>query len=65
MKALVGCQKDYTVNPKYGKKKKIKGGIPSIILCNEDEDYLKHMNEATKEWFEANCTIVFLYEKLY
>ncbi|KAF5206242.1 Replication-associated protein [Thalictrum thalictroides] len=38
-KEILGCQKDFTVNEKYRKKCRIKGGIPSIILCNPDQSY--------------------------
>nr|AFD63082.1 replication associated protein [Tobacco yellow dwarf virus-A] len=60
-KQLIGCQSDFTVNPKYGKKKKIKGGVPCIILCNDDEDWLKNMSPAQIEYFEANCITHFMY----
>nr|pir C2 protein - Panicum streak virus [Panicum streak virus] len=54
-KRLVGCQKDYIVNPKYGKRRKVASkSIPTIILANEDEDWLKDMTPAHVEYFEAN-----------
>nr|QAX33511.1 replication-associated protein [Sugarcane striate virus] len=56
-KQLVGCQIDYTVNPKYCRKRRIKGGIPSIILCNYDEDWLQKMTEEQKDYFNANCVV--------
>nr|WKU84254.1 replication-associated protein [Eleusine indica associated virus] len=56
-KQLVGGQRDFTVNPKYGKKKRIPGGIPSIILVNNDEDWMKCMTPAQLEYFECNCDI--------
>lgn len=56
-KQLVGGQRDFTVNPKYGKKKRIPGGIPSIILVNNDEDWMKCMTPAQLEYFECNCEI--------
>nr|WNA16299.1 replication-associated protein [Wheat dwarf India virus] len=56
-KQLVAAQRDFTVNPKYGKKKLIKGGIPSIILVNSDEDWLKTMTPEQQEYFEANSII--------
>ncbi|CBX20815.1 replication initiator protein, partial [Chickpea chlorotic dwarf virus] len=60
-KQLIGCQSDFTVNPKYGKKKKIKGGIPSIILCNPDEDWVPSMSSQQKEYFEDNCITHYMY----
>ncbi|ANO40459.1 replication associated protein [Sugarcane striate virus] len=56
-KQLVGCQIDFTVNPKYCRKRRIKGGIPSIILCNYDEDWLQKMTEDQKDYFNANCVV--------
>nr|AST11806.1 replication-associated protein [Maize striate mosaic virus] len=56
-KAIVGSQHDYTVNPKYGKKRKIKGGIPAIILVNEDEDWLMSMTTSQIDWFLENCVV--------
>nr|AFD63058.1 replication associated protein [Chickpea chlorosis virus-E] len=59
-KQLVGSQKDFTVNPKYGKKKRIKGGIPCIILVNNDDDWLSDMSSSQKEYFESNCKIHYM-----
>nr|WKU84403.1 replication-associated protein [Panicum streak virus] len=57
-KQLVGCQTDYIVNPKYGKRRKVaKKSIPTIILANEDEDWLKEMTPAQYDYFYANCQI--------
>nr|AHM88386.1 replication associated protein [Urochloa streak virus] len=57
-KQLIGCQKEYIVNPKYGKRKKVASrSIPTIVLANEDEDWLKDMTPAQREYFEANCVI--------
>ena len=44
LKALVGSQRDLTVNVKYGKDKYVKGGIPTIILVNDDMDGLYPFN---------------------
>ncbi|QBO56213.1 replication-associated protein [Maize streak dwarfing virus] len=66
-KQLVGGQKDYTVNPKYARKTQIKGGIPSIILVNYDEDWLKVMTPAQLDYFYDNCVVyqMELHEKFY
>ncbi|ACY08853.1 RepA [Saccharum streak virus] len=57
-KQLVGCQKNYVVNPKYGKKKKVaKRSIPAVILANEDEDWLRDMTPAQRDYMEANCEV--------
>ncbi|ADN93260.1 replication associated protein [Digitaria didactyla striate mosaic virus] len=59
-KGLVGSQFDITVNPKYGKKKTIPNGIPSIILANEDEDWLQTMSPQQADWFHGNCVVYYL-----
>nr|APD29091.1 Rep-associated protein [Sugarcane chlorotic streak virus]APD29096.1 Rep-associated protein [Sugarcane chlorotic streak virus] len=57
-KQLIGCQKDYIVNPKYGKRKKVASrSISTIVLANEDEDWLKDMTPAQQDYFYANCTV--------
>ena len=60
-KAQVGCQFDFTVNPKYGKKTLIKGGIPCIILCNEDEDWMAAMSPSQRTYFERNVVIHYMH----
>ncbi|ARR74889.1 replication-associated protein [Sweet potato symptomless virus 1] len=59
-KQLIGGQKDFTVNPKYGKKMVIPGGIPCIILVNQDEDWLRDMSPDQKSYFLANCTVHYM-----
>nr|AIY33586.1 replication-associated protein [Maize streak virus] len=57
-KQLVGCQKEFVVNPKYGKKKKVQmKSKPTIILANSDEDWMNEMTPGQLEYFEANCMI--------
>nr|AIY33294.1 replication-associated protein [Sugarcane streak virus] len=55
-KQLIGCQKDYIVNPKYGKRKRVATkSIPTMVLANEDEDWMKDMTPSQQEYFNANC----------
>nr|AHM88378.1 replication associated protein [Sugarcane streak Reunion virus] len=62
-KQLIGCQKDYVVNPKYGKKRRVaKTSIPSIILANEDEDWLKVMSPGQLDYFHQNCVVYIMEE---
>lgn len=60
-KQLIGCHSDYTVNPKYGRKKVIKGGIPCIVLCNEDEDWFSVMTPSQKDYLESNCVVFIMF----
>nr|AMD16528.1 replication-associated protein [Beet curly top virus] len=59
-KHLIGAQREWQTNLKYGKPRVIKGGIPSIILCNPGEgssyqDFLnKSENEALRSWTLQN-----------
>nr|ALB26140.1 replication associated protein [Okra enation leaf curl virus] len=70
-KEFMGAQRDWQSNTKYGKPVQIKGGIPTIFLCNPgpnasykeflDED----KNSALKSWALKNAAFVFLTQPLY
>ncbi|QFR15872.1 replication-associated protein [Tomato associated geminivirus 2] len=65
-KEILGAQKDFTVNEKYKKKCRIKGGIPSIVLCNSDQSYEKAIaNSDINEWSQPNVEYFFINENLY
>nr|UMP08212.1 replication associated protein [Bean golden yellow mosaic virus] len=70
-KELIGAQKDWQSNCKYGKPVQIKGGIPSIVLCNPGEgssykDFLdKEENRALHNWTIHNAIFVTLTAPLY
>nr|WKW35496.1 replication-associated protein [Sida mosaic Bolivia virus 2] len=70
-KELIGAQKDWQSNCKYGKPVQIKGGIPSIVLCNPGEgasykDFLdKQENASLRNWTLHNAKFVFLNSPLY
>nr|UZC49254.1 C1:C2 [Paper mulberry leaf curling associated virus 2] len=60
MKSLVGCQQNVTVNIKYKPDRTIKGGIPTIILCNPDMDWLSTMSEHVKTWWDKNVITFYM-----
>ncbi|QOI11360.1 replication-associated protein [Cnidoscolus blistering yellow mosaic virus] len=72
-KELIGAraQRDWQSNCKYGKPVQIKGGVPSIVLCNPGEgssykDFLeKEENASLKSWTLHNAQFVFLNSPLY
>uniref|UniRef100_J7HBF6 Replication-associated protein n=1 Tax=Sida golden mosaic Buckup virus-[Jamaica:St. Elizabeth:2004] TaxID=929769 RepID=J7HBF6_9GEMI len=70
-KELLGAQKDWQSNCKYGKPVQIKGGIPSIVLCNPGEgasykDFLdKEENTGLKNWTLKNALFITLTSALY
>ncbi|QCB65753.1 replication-associated protein [Tomato chlorotic leaf curl virus] len=70
-KELIGAQKDWQSNCKYGKPVQIKGGIPAIVLCNPGEgasykDFLeKEENASLKSWTLHNAKFIFLNSPLY
>ncbi|ABW70180.1 replication initiator protien [Macroptilium golden mosaic virus] len=70
-KELVGAQKDWQSNCKYGKPVQIKGGIPSIVLCNPGEgasykDFLsKEENVGLRNWTLKNAIFITLTAPLY
>nr|QWQ56340.1 replication associated protein [Sweet potato leaf curl virus] len=60
-KEFMGAQKDWQSNCKYGKPVQIKGGIPTIFLCNPGEGSSfklwldKPEQEALKNWAVINA----------
>nr|UUV61420.1 C1 [Tomato mottle leaf curl virus] len=70
-KELIGAQRDWQSNCKYGKPVQIKGGIPSIVLCNPGEgasykDFLdKEENTSLRNWTLHNAKFIFLDTPLY
>nr|QYA72261.1 replication-associated protein [Tomato leaf curl New Delhi virus]WAJ59587.1 AC1 [Tomato leaf curl New Delhi virus] len=70
-KEFMGAQRDWQSNTKYGKPVMIKGGIPTIFLCNEGpnssyKEYLdEEKNAALKQWAIKNAVFITLEEPLY
>nr|UOL65610.1 replication-associated protein [Tomato leaf curl Chiayi virus] len=70
-KEFMGAQRDWQSNTKYGKPIQIKGGIPTILLCNPGptssyKEYLdEEKNSALKEWAIKNAIFVTLKSPLY
>ncbi|AAC09254.1 Rep [Potato yellow mosaic Trinidad virus] len=70
-KELLGAQKDWQSNCKYGKPVQIKGGIPSIVLCNPGEGssykaFLEKIENASlKNWTLKNAVFITLTAPLY
>nr|WET31357.1 replication protein [Mungbean yellow mosaic India virus]WHP53234.1 replication-associated protein [Mungbean yellow mosaic India virus] len=70
-KEFMGAQRDWQSNVKYGKPTKIKGGIPTIFLCNPGpkssyKEYLDEENNAAlKQWVSKNAEFYTLKEPLF
>nr|CCH75822.1 replication initiation protein [Tomato yellow leaf curl virus] len=70
-KELMGAQRDWQSNTKYGKPIQIKGGIPTIFLCNPGptSSYREYLDEekniSLKNGALKNATLVTLYEPLF
>ncbi|AIR77190.1 replicase protein [Jatropha leaf crumple virus] len=70
-KEFMGAQRDWQSNTKYGKPVQIKGGIPTIFLCNPgpNSSYKEFLDEpkntALKAWAIRNATFISLHEPLY
>nr|AMB51334.1 replication initiation protein [Tomato leaf curl Cameroon virus] len=70
-KEFMGAQRDWQSNTKYGKPIQIKGGIPTIFLCNPGptSSYIEYLNEqknaALKAWAIKNATFVTINQPLY
>lgn len=65
-KCWLGCQTNFTVNPKYGKRRKINWGHPCIFLNNDDFRECKESpekmntiwNKTDLDYIKTNCTFV-------
>ncbi|QEE82324.1 replication-associated protein [Tomato vein clearing leaf deformation virus] len=70
-KEIIGAQRDWQSNCKYGKPVQIKGGIPSIVLCNPGagssyKAFLdKEENASLRAWTLHNAKFIFLDSPLY
>nr|WJW72921.1 replication associated protein [Rose leaf curl virus] len=70
-KEFMGAQRDWQSNTKYGKPVQIKGGIPTIFLCNPGpnssyKEFLdEEKNSALKSWAIHNAEFITLTEPLY
>uniref|UniRef100_A0AB38ZLU1 Replication-associated protein n=1 Tax=Chilli leaf curl Salem virus TaxID=3145020 RepID=A0AB38ZLU1_9GEMI len=70
-KEFMGAQRDWQSNTKYGKPVQIKGGIPTIFLCNPgpNSSYKEYLDEekhsALKHWALKNAIFVTLTGPLY
>nr|AIY31193.1 AC1 protein [Tomato yellow leaf curl virus] len=70
-KEFMGAQRDWQSNSKYGKPIQIKGGIPTIFLCDPGptssyREYLEEeKNISLKNWALKNATFITLYEPLF
>nr|BDQ69147.1 replication associated protein [West African Asystasia virus 2] len=66
-----GAQRDWQSNTKYGKPIQIKGGIPTIFLCNPGptssyKEYLEEeKNASLKNWAIKNASFITLNGPLY
>ncbi|ABP58640.1 replication initiator protein [Clerodendron yellow mosaic virus] len=70
-KEFMGAQRDWQSNTKYGKPVQIKGGIPTIFLCNPGpnssyKEFLdEEKNSALKQWAIKNAKFITLQEPLF
>nr|AEI52861.1 replication initiator protein [Cotton leaf curl virus] len=70
-KEFMGAQKDWQSNTKYGKPVQIKGGIPTIFLCNPGpnssyKEFLdEEKNSALKNWALKNAIFITLDRPMY
>nr|WBT00793.1 replication associated protein [Pedilanthus leaf curl virus] len=70
-KEFMGAQRDWQSNTKYGRPVQIKGGIPTIFLCNPgpNSSYKEFLDEAKnsalKNWALKNATFITLEDPLY
>ncbi|OMO78327.1 hypothetical protein CCACVL1_14481 [Corchorus capsularis] len=67
----MGAQRDWQSNCKYGKPIQIKGGIPTIFLCNPGpqssykEYFEEEKNKAINDWAKKNIVYVTIQDPFY
>nr|AAU08299.1 replication-association protein [Tomato yellow leaf curl Sardinia virus] len=70
-KEFMGSQRDWQSNTKYGKPIQIKGGIPTIFLCNPGpqssfKEYLdEEKNQTLKNWAIKNAIFITIHQPLF
>lgn len=65
-KSFLGAQRDFSVTDKYRRKRRLVGGIPSIVLLNPDApDYDDYLTFAMGEWGRENIRVLRLRNKLF
>nr|CRI68561.1 Replication protein [Pepper huasteco yellow vein virus] len=70
-KEFMGAQRDWQSNCKYGKPIQIKGGIPTIFLCNPgpQSSYKEYLNEeknrSLNDWVQKNAIYVTIEEAIF
>nr|AWX66805.1 replication associated protein [Pepper huasteco yellow vein virus] len=70
-KEFMGAQRDWQSNCKYGKPIQIKGGIPTIFLCNPGpqssyKEYLsEEKNRSLNDWVQKNAIYVTIEEAIF
>lgn len=70
-KEFIGAQHDWVSNCKYAKPRRVKGGIPSIVLCNPGPnssyyDYLSAIDRSDLyNWTRGNAEFCFIDQSLF
>lgn len=65
-KSFCGCQRDFSVTDKYKRKKRLVGGLPSIVLLNPDaEDYDSWITFYNSDWGRQNIVCIILMASLF
>jgi len=64
-KSWFGAQQDFSVSDKYKHKRRMRGGVPAIFLCNPDSFTGDCMDFFRNSWGRANVDEVYLHEPLF
>lgn len=64
-KSWFGAQRDFSVSDKYRRKRRMKGGIPSILLVNPEEYSGPLCDFCNSSWGKENIDVIVLNNKLY
>lgn len=64
-KSWLGGQRDFAVTDKYRRKRRIPGGIPSIVLLNPEDFSNDFMSFCNSNWGQQNIVVVTLQDPLF
>lgn len=64
-KSWFGAQRDFSVSDKYRRKRRVRGGLPCILLLNPDAFVGDVVDFANSDWGRKNIVVIHIHNKLY
>lgn len=65
-KQFFGAQREFTINPKYGKRRTVVWGKPCFWVCNRDGDPRRTFRDGPEyDWLSLNCVFIEVFNPLF